>query len=262
METSSQPVIRQLLADVDASKGNISATFQVPGLIHIPSDGIVHNVTIAKLDLDAKMSWVCVPKKDTKTHLKAKIKNASEYTFLRGQSSIYVDGSFISKSEVPLVSPEESFDCSLGVDPSIRVTYHPRSKKVSQSGFYTKTTNHIFSQRITIFNTKTLPIENLKIIDQVPVSEDSAITVKLVNPALKLPGEVGGVDPKASPLKVASGVIAQWHGADEESVEAAVLGRDGKLDWVCNMLAQEKIGLVLQWEVTAPVKTTITGLTT
>jgi hypothetical protein len=84
----------------------------------------------------------------------------------------------------------------------------------------------------------------------------------LVSPALKLPGEAGGVDLKASPLKVSSGVIAQWHGADEASVEAEVLGRDGKLDWMCNVLAQEKIGLVLQWEVTAPVKAIITGLAT
>jgi hypothetical protein len=64
-----QPAIRPRVLDV-SSKGNISATFQVPGLIRIPSDGIVHNVTIAELNLDAKMSWVCVPKKDIKTHLK------------------------------------------------------------------------------------------------------------------------------------------------------------------------------------------------
>jgi len=52
-----------------SSTGNVSATFKVPGLMSIPSDGIVHNVTIAKLTLDATMSWVCVPKKDAKTHL-------------------------------------------------------------------------------------------------------------------------------------------------------------------------------------------------
>ena len=53
-----------------SSKGNVSATFGIPGLINIPSDGVGHNVTIAKLELDASMSWVCVPKKDGKVHLK------------------------------------------------------------------------------------------------------------------------------------------------------------------------------------------------
>jgi hypothetical protein len=52
-----------------SSTSNAGGTFQVPGLISIPSDGNYHNVTIAKLNLDAKMSWVCVPKKGAKTYM-------------------------------------------------------------------------------------------------------------------------------------------------------------------------------------------------
>ena len=52
------------------SQGNITATFRVPGKTTIPSDGAVHSVTIAKLELDAVMEWVAVPKKDPRTHLK------------------------------------------------------------------------------------------------------------------------------------------------------------------------------------------------
>ena len=64
------------------------------------------------------------------------------------------------------------------------------------------------------------------------------------------------------PVSVASGgVVAQWYGADEEGVDMEALGKDGKLNWVCAVPAQEKIGLVLQWGVVAPVKTTILGLT-
>ncbi|TDL26920.1 hypothetical protein BD410DRAFT_714981, partial [Rickenella mellea] len=53
-----------------SSKGNVSATFRVPGLITVPSDGEHHNVTIVELKLDAALSWISVPKEDTKTHLK------------------------------------------------------------------------------------------------------------------------------------------------------------------------------------------------
>ena len=53
-----------------SSKGAVSATFSIPGLINVPSDGTGHNVTIARLSLDATMTWVCVPKKDTRVHLK------------------------------------------------------------------------------------------------------------------------------------------------------------------------------------------------
>jgi hypothetical protein len=67
-----------------SSKGGISATFRVPGLITIPSDSASHNVTIAQLKLDASMSWVTVPKVDAKTHLKVSHACSSETMLLTG----------------------------------------------------------------------------------------------------------------------------------------------------------------------------------
>ncbi|KAG6915017.1 hypothetical protein DXG01_013899 [Tephrocybe rancida] len=255
---SGSPIVHRQL-DV-ASKGNVSATFQVPGLITIPSDGVAHNVTIVQLHLGAMMSWVCVPKKDTKTHLSAKIKNASQYTLLPGTGSVYVDGSFISRSEVPAVSPEESFDCPLGLDPSVRITYHPRAKKQSESGFYTKTTTHVFTQAITVHNTKSTLIERVRIVEQIPVSEDAQIQVKVITPALVPRDKEKNDEGLEKPVAVATGVSALWEGADEPDLNAETLGRNGKFNWVCAVPPQGKINLVLQWEVITPAHTIILGL--
>ncbi|KAJ6624385.1 hypothetical protein B0H10DRAFT_2430916 [Mycena sp. CBHHK59/15] len=235
---------------VVTSKGNVSATFRVPGLVSIPSDAEAHNFTIVQLALKAAMSWVSVPKMDAKAHLNARITNASEYTLLCGTASVYVDGSFISRSQVPPVSPQESFDCPLGLDPSIRITYHPVIKKLSQSGFYTKTANY-----------------RLKIIDQIPASQNSQIEVKLVNPALNLPTEsVSSI--KAAPantkpqlVNVTKGVLAQWDGVDESDCEVESLGLDRKLNWICTVPPQGKINLSLEWEVTvSPASAHVIGL--
>ncbi|KAJ7268031.1 hypothetical protein C8J57DRAFT_1067701 [Mycena rebaudengoi] len=247
------------------SKGNMTATFRVPGLVSIPSDGEAHNFTIVELDLKATMSWVSVPKMDSKTHLHAKITNASEYTLLSGTASVYVDGSFISRSDVPAVSPQESFSCPLGLDPSIRITYHPVIKKLSQSGFYTKSANYVFSQRITIFNTKSISVDRLKIIDQIPISQNSQIEVKLVNPALALPSDgnssVKGPPKKAQVLAVGKGVVAQWDGADEPDQEVDSLGLDRKLNFICSVASQAKVNLALEWEVTvSPASAHVVGL--
>ena len=51
------------------SKGDVSASFTVPGLIAVPSDGASHNVTVCELALDVVMSWVSVPKKSATVHL-------------------------------------------------------------------------------------------------------------------------------------------------------------------------------------------------
>ncbi|KAE9409776.1 hypothetical protein BT96DRAFT_913285 [Gymnopus androsaceus JB14] len=168
------------------------SVFQVPGLISVPCDGMAHNVTIVELneELDTKLLWVSVPKLDTRVHLKAKIKNASEYALIPGKASVYVDGTFIARIDVPAAGPDESFDCSLGLDSSITVTYHPLSSKITHrtpfTGFTginslstlgtTKTTSTFYSQRITVHNTK-------RLLDRVPVSEDSKIVVKVVKPA-------------------------------------------------------------------------------
>lgn len=249
------------------SKGNVSATYRVPGRITIPADGTEHTFTIVQLNLDAFMSWVSVPKVDTKTHLKAKITNASDYTLLAGSASIYVDGSFISRSSLPAVSPQESFDCPLGLDPSLRITYHPQSKKVSQSGFYTKSSNYIYVQRISIHNTKaTTTVENLKVLDQIPVSEDEQISVKLVSPALSLPDgpSIKTVKTNASRavphVQVSEDVVARWEGSDESGIDVDALGKDGKINWLCTIPPQGKINLVMQWEVSTPARAHVTGL--
>jgi hypothetical protein len=52
-----------------SSKGDINASFSVPGLISIPSDNDSRNVTIVELTLDASMSWISIPKKEAKAHL-------------------------------------------------------------------------------------------------------------------------------------------------------------------------------------------------
>jgi hypothetical protein len=67
------PQFRRYIAAPVSSHGNITATFQVPGLITIPTDTDSHNVTIAELELDASLAWVCVPKVDTKTRLSVRL---------------------------------------------------------------------------------------------------------------------------------------------------------------------------------------------
>ncbi|KAJ7788180.1 hypothetical protein B0H14DRAFT_2949554 [Mycena olivaceomarginata] len=262
VQNPEEPVMAYRSAAV-TSKGNVSATFRVPGLVAIPCDGDTHNFTIVELSLTAAMSWVSVPKIDPKTHLNARITNASEYTLLTGSASVYVDGSFISRSVVPAVSPQESFDCPLGLDSSIRITYHPRPQDALP------TATHVFSQRITVHNTKAVAIERLKVVDQIPASQDSQIEVKLVGPALTLAGEGGlaigtskraSVVPKPQALSVADGIVAQWDGADEPACDLEALGRDRKLNWICAVPAQGKINFALDWEVSAPANVQVLGL--
>jgi len=118
---------------VISEKTGISATYQIPGMVDIPSDGAKHYVTIAKMKFTSKMLWYSIPKIDTRAYLKVSyvlspiltrnrctylsqtsIKNESEYSFVPGNANVFVDGSFVATVPVPSACPQEVFDCPLG----------------------------------------------------------------------------------------------------------------------------------------------------
>ncbi|KIY53413.1 mucoidy inhibitor A, partial [Fistulina hepatica ATCC 64428] len=256
--TTPEPEVTYNVMDV-TSTGDVNATFQVPGTIDIPCDGCDHHVTITELRFDATVELVSVPKRDNRVFMRAKAVNASEYTFLNGEASVYVNGSFTTRSQLPTVSPQEVFYCSLGVDPSVRVTYHERQQKAAQTGVISKSRSHSYVQTISVFNTKTSVVENLKIIDQIPVSQDARISVKLLSPALLIFEAFGHAQQgSTAAVKVAQGIIARWEYTEDGPKDT--IGLDGKISWNCCLQPQSKVNLQLHYEVSYPEGTQIAGL--
>ncbi|KAF9260039.1 hypothetical protein L218DRAFT_1003125 [Marasmius fiardii PR-910] len=243
-------------------EGNVSATFKVPGGVTITSDNAVHQTLIADLKLEAKLSWNSIPKGDPNALVKAQLRNKSEYSLLPSTANVYVNGALHSKSEVPVVPPMGTFECSLGLDPSVRITYHPAIKNTATTGFYNRSRCHSHIQRITVHNMKQLPIKNLKIFDHIPVSENPQVTVKLISPPLKLPGPAVefGREKAIPSVKISEGIAVQWAESDEVAADARNLGKDGKICWLCDIPSQGEVELVLQWEVLTPPDAQIIGL--
>ncbi|KAF8150427.1 hypothetical protein BJ912DRAFT_1016763 [Pholiota molesta] len=236
----------------------VAATFEIPGYISVPSDSLKHNI-----------------------YMKAKIKNESEYMFIPGPANVYVDKSFIATTTMPSVSPEETFDCSLGLDRSIRVTYHPREKKATQTGFVKKSSSTTYAHRITLANTKSTAIKNLKVIDSIPVSQDERIEIKLLSPSLSPPsadalarkdstaadGDADSHSTKGTkmassrqkimrvllPNQSSKGnIVAQWDGIDDPDVDQETVGKNGRVRWIVSLAPQESVTLALKYEVSFP----------
>ncbi|KAF8068046.1 hypothetical protein FPV67DRAFT_1669907 [Lyophyllum atratum] len=161
--------------------------------------------------------------------LQEKIKNASQYIRLSGTGSVYFNGSFISRYEVPAVGPDKSFDCPLGLDPSIRVTYHPQTKKQSKNGFYTKTTMHIFLQHITVFNTKTSPIEGVRILSHIQCRRTVSSGSSSAEPSSSV------LEGARKPVAVGKGITVAWEGAEDGDMDGERVGRDGKVGWISEL---------------------------
>jgi len=252
-----------------------SSAFVVDGLSNIPSDtedsGESHKVTISIVRLDnVDLEWVTVPKETQSVFLKAKVKNTSEYTFLSGNASIFMNNNFVAKSSIPLVSPQESFSVSLGADPSVRVSYHPQSKKIHNptGGILTASRiSTVFQQNISIKNTRGVQLSRLIVKDQVHISTNAQIKVNVIEPALpelQTGANKSGIENKSNAaskdVAVAGNkdVSARWCRTNEdEEMDAGVAGlvevnTEGLMEWICRVEPNSSLDLKLGWEVNVP----------
>lgn len=157
------------------------------------------------------------------------------------------------------LSPQERFECSLGADPEVRVTYHPKTKKMKTIGslLSTKSESTCFTQKITVQNTRLGRIPRLHVREQVLVSTSDKVRINLLDPkALIEPSH------QASALSH-KGIRVRWirsdgrsHIISEEDDSVEVLNMEGAQGLSeCEIGPGESVGLVLAWETIVPVGT-------
>lgn len=172
-------------------EGITSVTYEIANLTNIPADNSTHKVSVASVNLSPHFDHETVPKLAAHAFLKAKTKNDSTYAFLEGPANIFLDNNFVTKSILPPSNPSEEFECSLGVDPAVKVTYKPPHRFQEQSGFVSKTRTITFHQQIEINNTRQDDCQ-IKVTDQYPQSSEEKIKVRLIEPQIlkAVPGQV------------------------------------------------------------------------
>ncbi|XP_055887711.1 protein F37C4.5-like isoform X5 [Biomphalaria glabrata] len=207
------------------SESTTSTTYEIARQSTIPSDNTEHKVTVAIIELKPTLSYLSVPKVVPHAFLQAKVVNNSPYTLLSGRTNIFLDNSFVAKAEIKAVAPKEEFECSLGVDPSIRVDYKPLNKVSSQSGLISKSNTTTYEQNIEIKNLHNYAIK-IVVRDNLPRSLDEKIKVTLLLPQ-----------------------IDNKHPEKNEKVK---LTKSNHLEWDLDIKEMDKVDLVLKYAVEHP----------
>ena len=126
-------------------------------------------------------------------------------------------------------------------DDAIRLTYHPRSKKLNKSGILTKVNDTVYHQKITIHNSTQRFIEALRLYDQIPIAEDSSINVKLLEPSLPATDSLNP-DIPATLQRFSDGISARWASTDLNADERETsVGREGVIEWQVNLKPGAKV---------------------
>lgn len=223
------------------TKSSVSLVYAVKGLISIPSDGLPHQVSVARLPFEAKISHVSVPWIEPDVYLRCSITNISDYKIFSGPVNILFDHTLVSISSLQEVDIGDEFECSLGTDPDVHITYsHKHSPPKTEGGGFSETykCTEVLA-KVSIRNKHAFKIEELYIQDGIPVPSDKACKVLLQKP--KGLAEADG----DSQVEVKEGVSVRWKGG--------ALGKgDGLLEWLSSIDAGGSLDLDVSWVVRTP----------
>lgn len=145
-------------------------------------DGKPEVVELQRLTVPATYKYEAVSKINTSAFLMGYITDWSKYNLLPGTANIYFSNTFTGTGPVNTAELTDTLPVSLGADKAITLK---REKRVDYSSHKTIGTNVLETQSflISVRNNKKQPI-SLKLRDQLPVSQNSSITVE----ALELTG--------------------------------------------------------------------------
>jgi len=164
--------------------GVTSASFKIANASSVPSDNTPQRVPITNAKLNASPEYLTVPKRLAAAFLTAKVYNNTEFPLLGGAMNVFLDGTFVATSALRTVMPGEKFDLALGVDEGISVKHKRVSRFAEDTGLTNSGKRITYEYLITVQNNKKTP-ERVIVVDQVPLSRNEKITVKLLSPDAK-----------------------------------------------------------------------------
>ncbi|GCB23477.1 protein F37C4.5 [Aspergillus awamori] len=151
-----------------------------------PLDAAPRRHEKAELDLQASFTQAIVPKKHVSACLRAKIQNTLPVNIGKGEMSLTVNGTCLSKSPVPSCVRNESFELNFGVDRFVKVTYKEPGITLATADEYLKQSTTYTEASCKVKNTRAHAVNDL-VLDQVPVNVDDHFDFEIVTPETKVP---------------------------------------------------------------------------
>ena len=235
------------------SESGLTATYDIPGLRTIAPSNTTRRQKIASITLkDIHLSYLLVPKLRAAAFLKARFRNTSAIALLKGPAGLTLDGSFLGNTNLPRCSAGESFNLSLGVDPSVNVTYSKPVVKRNQTGVFNKEGSGVYTRTCTVTNTKSNRALEGLVLDQIPVSEDERLKVGVLQPSgLRNEGDVA---------KSGVGIAALGKSTEKWGRATAVLKKGGEVCWDVKIEPGRGVKLVLEYEARFPSTDMVVGV--
>ncbi len=163
--------------EASASATAFSASFVVPGRVSVGRDGSARVLRLSTHELDAPLLAKVAPALEPRAYLSTNLTWADDVPLLAGEVSLTRDGVFVGKARIGAVAAGDQFELGFGADDRIKVERVPVRRRDNDPSGWNATRNQISDHRTTVTNLHRRPMR-IAVIDRIPVSENSAITVE------------------------------------------------------------------------------------
>lgn len=201
----------------------LTTEFDIPIKYTIPANGKPYQVDIQTYKLSTEFKHSAVPKLEKDAFLMAYMTDWEKLDLLQGPANVYFQSSFIGETYINPTQTKDTLEISLGRDPKILINRKKLTDFTKKKVIGTNITIK-YAYEISVKNNKDESIE-IDIEDQIPVSQNSSIEIKLLDGDGAIFTEI-----------------------------------DGKLKWNVKLKAQESKKFVFKFEVKYPKNMTVYGL--
>jgi uncharacterized protein (TIGR02231 family) len=150
--------------------GGPSLSYAVGGPVSLASRPDQQMVQIFQSRLESRFYHVATPVVTRHVFREAEATNSGEQDLLAGPMSVYLDGQFVGRGEIPTIARGQMFTLGFGVDPQLRARRELADKAESLQGGNRKLD---FKYRLIVENYTDKPAK-VRILDRLPSSGDTA----------------------------------------------------------------------------------------
>ncbi|WP_024881245.1 mucoidy inhibitor MuiA family protein [Methylosinus sp. LW3] len=168
------PVAQQTAA---LESNAFQASFKISGRVGVPGDGTTKSFILTARRMTPTLAARIAPALDPTAFLEARILNEEDAPLLAGPVAVQRDGMHVGQSRIAFVAPGEAVELGFGADDKIKVARAPVKRVENEPSWFgqTKYETRDFKTTVTNLHDFIVPVT---VVDQIPFSENTAITVE------------------------------------------------------------------------------------